>query len=238
MFLRGVAAAARQLAVLLPTSVLEVVYAGTGPLASLIVPLIAAAELQNVRVTFIDINETSVAAVRQLADLLDSAVHSFVVADAAIYEHGAPIHLLVVETMQRALTVEPQVAIAGNLVGQLHDLGIMVPERVRVDLCAEAPDGKSEQYIGTVMELSRDAVVQGAITAERQLVMPHVSGRLMYRTLIQTYAEHILEPRRSGLTMPEYLWDLHDIHEGEVITFWYEINQRPRLCYRRKGLAA
>lgn len=233
MFLRGAAAAFDALSEQLSGCALEVVYAGTGPLAPLVVPLLASERWSHARVTFIDVNDASIAAVRRIVELLgDREMHRFIVADATSYQHGSPIHLVISETMQRALTVEPQVAIATNLVAQLHPLGVMIPECIRVDLCEATPAGACE--IGTVMEVSLKAMLERNRGADRRLAMPRVANKVFYRTSIQTYREFHIPFNASGLTMPEYAWDLNDVQAGEVITFWYEVGERPGIRHHRK----
>lgn len=237
MFLRGVAAAFDELTEHLPGGALEVVYAGTGPLAPLVVPLLALERWPSARVTFIDINDASVAAVRRIVGLFgDSERHRFVVADAASYQHRRPIHLVVSETMQRALSVEPQVALAVNLVAQLHPAGVMVPECVRIDLCEASPAGARE--IGSILEVSQKAIRQRRIGARRRLTMPRVTSNVFYRTSIQTYRQLSIPFGESGLTLPDYVWDLNEIAEGEVITFWYEVGQRPGIRHERQAPGA
>lgn len=233
MFLRGVAAALGELSETFPGEIVDVVYAGTGPLAPLVLPLLACESRSRVHVTWIDINEESIVAVRRLVKRLGIGEHAFVVADAATYRHERPVRLLVCEAMQKALTVEPQVAIAINLVPQLHPRGVMVPQNVRIDLCIESATG--DHCIGTLMELSELAIRERAIDERRSMTMPRMEGDVFYRTSIQTYRDHRIEFRESGLTMPEYVWELSAAAEGELITFWYEVSARPRIHYARKA---
>lgn len=238
-FIRGVAAAFTHVREQLPGETVEVVYAGTGPLAPLILPLLALDLLASTRITFIDINDESVRSVRMLAHRFAiSGDHSFVVCDATGYKHNRPIHLAITETMQRALTVEPQVAIAMNLTRQLHDVGVMVPERVHVELCAENQRRGSVQRIATTFELSVATIRDGGLVAPLEVLMPKVEGRVLLSTSIRTFGEYCVSPGESGLTMPEYLWDLGNVKELEAVVFWYEISDRPGIRYRREAPAA
>lgn len=233
MFLRGAAAALRELRRDLPDDILEVVYAGTGPFAPLVLPLLASGALANAHVTFIDISDVSLDAVRGLVERIGSSGHTFVAADAATYQHDRPIHLVISETMQRALTVEPQFAVTANLVPQLHPLGRIVPACVCVDLCVETRERPQGHSVGAVFELSAAAIRRRSVDSAHTLVMPRVAGNVFYETSIQTYGEHHIRPGESGITMPEYLWDLAGISQGEVVTFWYECDEQPRIRYSR-----
>ncbi len=239
MLLRGARDAIGHLRARFPDETLEVVYAGTGPLAPLVLPLLASDALANARVTFIDINEASIRSVQRLVlRFADGGDHAFVVCDATEYRHGRPIHLVITETMQRALSVEPQVAIATNLVGQLERGGVLMPECVRIDLCFDTPGLPEGQHIETVMELSAAAIHKGAVHSLRSVIMPRIHGNVFFSTSVRAFGEHSLMPGDSGLTMPAYLWDLGDVQEREAITFWYEIGERPGIRYRRNARAA
>jgi hypothetical protein len=137
VFLRGVLAALHAARRRFPGT-LEVVYAGTGPFATLLLPLLPRLAPPGLRVTFVDVHARSTAAVRSLVDALGVShrVAGVVTADAAAYRHGSPIHVAIAETMQRALENEPQVAVSRSLAAQLAPGGILVPERISVHLDA------------------------------------------------------------------------------------------------------
>ena len=46
-----------------------------------------------------------------------------------------PLHILVIEAMQKALEKEPQVALTLNLARRLPDGGVLIPERIRLAAC-------------------------------------------------------------------------------------------------------
>ena len=134
VFVRGVRAAFAQAHRRFPGEVLEVVYAGCGPFAPLLLPQALDAGPGALRVTLIDIHEASVEAAVRLFEAagLGGCLRDAVVCDAARYRHppGIPLHLVVAEAMQKALIAEPQVAITRRLAPQLHARGLLVPERI------------------------------------------------------------------------------------------------------------
>jgi predicted RNA methylase len=93
----------------------------------------------------LDVNPGAVHSVGALVRALGCAqyVRGVVCADATSYRHPTGIHVIVSETMQRTLRDEPFVAILRNLGPQLAAGGIVVPERVTVDLAVF--DAASEQ---------------------------------------------------------------------------------------------
>lgn len=107
-FLRGTANAIAAARERFPGDAIEVVYAGTGPLAPFVVPLLP---MSGVRFTLIDVDARSLRMLRVLLDRLGLQV-DLVHADATEYRHPTAMHVVVSETMQRSLAVEPFVAIA------------------------------------------------------------------------------------------------------------------------------
>jgi hypothetical protein len=133
-FLRGVKGAIGDAQRRFPGETIHVLYAGCGPFAPLVLPLATVSDSQHVQFTLLDIHERVAECVRRVVEALELSafVRAYVPCDATEYVHGdaLPFHVLVIEAMQRALTKEPQVAIAMNLVPQMCENGILVPERV------------------------------------------------------------------------------------------------------------
>jgi hypothetical protein len=56
-------------------------------------------------------------------------------ADACLYKHPDPLHLVIAEVMQKSLEQEPQFAVTANLAPQLCSGGVFIPQRIDVSLC-------------------------------------------------------------------------------------------------------
>jgi predicted RNA methylase len=110
-------------------AVVEVLYAGTGPLAPLAFLTMPSLDPRSVRFTLLDVHPHSVRSVATLVERLGMTqyVRDVVCADAARYQHPVPLHVVISETMQRALAEEPFVAITRNVCPQLAPGGILVP---------------------------------------------------------------------------------------------------------------
>lgn len=204
---------------------IDVVYAGTGPLAPLVTPLLPRFANAPVRFTFIDVHAKAVEATRKLAAGAAAAI-DFVVADATTYEHPRPLHVVITETMQRALTREPHVEIVRNLVRQLVPGGILVPESVRIDLA-----------IGDHSFPLLDLRIETAATLPDTCVtieMPPCSSMPAYQTTITAYREHIINPFQSGLTHPELAPELAALPAGTTVTFRYRLGPAPGLVHAVK----
>lgn len=204
-----------------PRKPAEVVYAGTGPFAPLAIPLMTQLAPGDARFTLIDIHPGSVQSVKNIVATLDlgNFVRDVIAADATTYRHGRPIDVGIAEVMQRALTVEPQVAIMRNLRAQLADGGVVIPQRVTIDLVVDT-------FTATVFDTTDDA--------PRTITFPKVAGaaRAMYFTTIHAYDRHVLRAYESGLTHPVIVWDLSP-RKGDRVTFRYETGPKPGLRWSR-----
>jgi hypothetical protein len=228
MFLRGVLAAIREAQRRFPGECIEVVYAGTGPYAPLAVPLMPRYSPGEVRFTLIDIHDSAVESLRGVIRHfgLEPLVRAAIAGDATAYQHPAKFHVLICETMQRALSVEPQVAITRHLAAQLHERGILVPQRVSVDLFVGRRVGCAVEL---TLETARDAPYWSQPRLLRVSAAPAPASLV---TTITTFASHELRPYDSGLTHPEMLWNLTSLADGDEVELWYASGPRPGIMVR------
>ena len=137
-FIAGLNAAIIDLQKKFPGETIRILYAGTGPFAALVLPLTALYTCQEIQLTLMEVNPTSMDFLRETFthfNLLDY-VDDFILADASQYKlkQKGIHHLLLTETMQNALKNEPQVSIALNLMPQMHPAALMVPECISINL--------------------------------------------------------------------------------------------------------
>lgn len=117
---------------------INILYAGCGPYATLILPLLPLFGPDQLDLLLLDINDDSLKSVSNL--LTDIGLGGYTVnllkGNAIQYQTPAsrPLHLVVSETMFRALIREPQVAITENLAPQLVDGGLLIPQQIHVDM--------------------------------------------------------------------------------------------------------
>jgi len=233
---------------------IEVLYAGCGPFAPLVLPLLVLGEAGDLRVTFLDVHVAAIAALRRVVERLEVGV---AVADALVRDaaadapvRGTAVDVVVVEAMQRSLGHEPQVAIVRNLVPLLAPHGALVPERIRVDLVLSDPEveiadgfasARAEATripVGTVFELSRRSVsapldADGFLPpVDVTLPVPIGPGaRPMLFTRVDAFGAHTLATAASGLTVPEPLWRVPDLPAGSRLAFRYRLGSDPGLAW-------
>src|SRR5690606_3672370 len=115
---------------------INILYAGCGPFAPLILPLLPFFKPEQLSVTLIDINQYSIQTIKEIVAELEYEpyIAAITVADATQYTYSKlkTLHLVITETMFQALTREPQVVITRNLAPQLTKGGILIPEEVKI----------------------------------------------------------------------------------------------------------
>lgn len=134
VFLRGIYQALTTLQLRFPGQTLDVVYAGCGPYATLITPLLPLLRDLPLRLTLIDIHPQALAMAGAIHTAMGFSAPELCAGDAATYQHppGRTLHLVITETMRRALEGETQVAVTAQLVRQLHRDGVLVPEAIEL----------------------------------------------------------------------------------------------------------
>ena len=117
-----------------PKRPIHILYAGTGPFATLMLPLVAQFDAEVIQFTLLEINANSFECLRNLVEKLrlDKYVRRMENADATEWKLPAheEVDIFICETMTQALQSEPQVAICLNIIPQLHPQTIVIPERV------------------------------------------------------------------------------------------------------------
>ena len=247
-YLRGVYGAIQEARLRFPGEVIHVLYAGCGPFAPLCLPLLPLLAGQAVRFTLLDIDARSVESVQAiLAALhLEAANVECLVCDATHYQNPVRgrLHIVVSETMQRALENEPQIAILMNTVPQLAAGGLVVPEMITVDAVltdlpkefggsgvAPAP-WSGRVRLGRILEVDRERICAWAAAGMSHLppariALPSVLAAqysLVLATTICAFGVHVLREYESGLTYPLIV---NGLRAGEEAEFVYRLGERP-----------
>jgi predicted RNA methylase len=237
---------------------IHVLYAGTGPFATLILPVIFRFPKESVKYTLMEINPLTFDSLKTVVSAIgmDSYNIELVMADATHYQfsEGAAPDIIISETMQNFLANEQQVSIFINLMRQAGDDTLFIPEKINVSASlsqSKLVDGiKHDQHytkIASLFEVSREALhdqikstkddEKEVTLAEKQIALkePQLKGydSLALVTEIQVYGDEHLLLNQSGLTVPKFLLDLRQNRDkGISIKSCYKIDQKPRLEYK------
>ena len=140
-FIKGIYKAIKELIKRFPAQKINILYAGCGPYATLLLPLLPLFNKRALQIMLIDINEHSIASVKKNIALLnlEDYIIDTIIGDAVSYKKPAswPLHLVVAEAMFEALIREPQVRVTANLAPQIEKNGLLIPQEIIIDLaCA------------------------------------------------------------------------------------------------------
>lgn len=240
-----------------PGQCIEIVYAGCGPFALLAIPLTQRFTPSEIQFTMLDLHARSLELARELFAKLEITeyVREWVQCDAVTYRHPGDrsFHVLVSETMRKALASEPQVAITLNLAPQLTTGGILVPERISIgaavdevtdaewihsgDLRAAPELGRRPNMaeLGTVFELSANTPPPDAkgMFPPVTITIPDGPARtLVLTTRIHTFGDIVLDDYESGLTYPTVLKQLGLLESDWQVEIQYGLGIEPGFRYR------
>lgn len=135
-FIKSVYSAILALQERFPNQKSTILYAGCGPYATLLLPLLPLFSIDDLDIILLDINKSSILSVKKIIAAIGLEQYKIqtVQADATKYKKpdSCTIHLLITETMFKALLMEPQVLVTKNLVPQLDPNGILIPQEINL----------------------------------------------------------------------------------------------------------
>ncbi len=115
---------------------IRILYAGSGPYATLAMPLMSVLPIEEVRFEILDLHRESIESVKSLVKGLELSeyISNYEVIDAGLKQISTeePPDIIVLELMTACLEREPQVAITRHLLQQAPD-AIIVPESITID---------------------------------------------------------------------------------------------------------
>ena len=118
----------------------NILYVGTGPYLTIILPLLFLLHPGMITITTLEINENSYSCSKQLIKKLkkENYFKSVLLTNALCFKTTDRFDLIISETMDKALTREPQVAIFAHLINLLKPQGHLIPESININLVASS----------------------------------------------------------------------------------------------------
>lgn len=234
---------------------IHILYAGTGPFATLLLPILFRYPPDKIKYTFLEINQYSHLVLKRIlsgagfdefnVDLLNE--------DATKFKFGDDKpDIIVSETMQNALAKEQQVPIFMNFINQSDANTVLIPEKVEISVGLkqsgvpiEKISRKHYQKINKVFELSREAILNSDSRkklneSEFPLTITTLSdsecknaGQIVLLTEIQVYKNEHIRITESGLTTPIIIDDISSF-TGKTVTIktQYKIGNEPKLDFQ------
>jgi len=219
----------------------KILYAGCGPYATLIAPLLHYYSPDKLKITFLDINSVSLNAAEKLINELDlkNFIDRFVLADATTYKVDIAFDIVISETMQAGLKNEPQVAVMQNLVPQCKADAIFIPEQITIDaylkkrgiwegekLLEEGGETNHLIELFTVNKANLDSS-----SYRKVLTLPQVFNKpydLLLYTTIKVFGNEVLGLNDCSLNLPLRYFEWRD-NCPKSIEFWYNQGNKPKI---------
>lgn len=195
-----------------------ILYAGTGPFATLLTSLTPFFGPEQMQWILLEINPLSFGYLQKTIQQfgLEKYITSAEQADAIQYSlpEKYKADILLSETMRSALEKEPQVAIIANLLPQCKQDAILIPQKITIEACLLgnlAADPPAKKILQTLLELDRATTLQiknCAVVSDGIIVnIPRKQNknytRIALTTSVNVFGKHIIDLNESGITLPE-----------------------------------
>lgn len=254
MFIRGVHAAINALKLRFPGSPIDILYAGCGPFATLLLPLLVKFTPGELSISMLDIHQRSLESVALLLAHFELGAHAVrtIRADACHYTHPGKLHLVIAETMQKSLEQEPQFAVTANLAPQLWPTGIFIPQRIEVALYL-ADLAHEKELVGQSQQIDPDSLEKGGgrhplatvctlspeSTSDQLdptiVAIPKLADITRFDaalfTRISVFEQYQLRDYESEITLPLKCHELAPLAGGERYRVSYQLGSYPKFNF-------
>ncbi len=235
-----------------PDQRINLLYAGTGPFATLAIPMTALFKSDEIQFTFLDAIEANCEYVKQTVDILKLSeyVRKIECVDAAEYNVGKEVyHILLTECCQSGLSKEPQVAITLNMAHQIHENGIVVPEKITVDFGFINMEENHKRTMAQPYDENYIKVVKNLINLDKPFAIEHKSEKGVLAkneiipeefnstqdhkaalfTSITIFKGIEVKPFDCAMTYPAFISEIDPVHyaDYEAIQFGYKLGKKP-----------
>lgn len=262
-FLKGIYKALNKLMADFPEKKINILYAGCGPFATLLLPLLPLLNKNSIEAIVLDINSSSIRSVNNLISIIgvEDYTITLIETDATTYRKpdGWDIDLFITETMHYGLTAEPQVSITKNFIPQLQSHSIIIPNQIHIDLVytyfgkepfirfnqnpAETTKAQPQPErfrVSRLFSINKDSASllagNNRIVSDFYPVPEDFSDfpDMCVFTEIETYDDIRLKTAESVLTNPYCITSLHHLKGHPEFRLVYDYSETPGWTYNVK----
>lgn len=233
---------------------IQIVYCGTGPFATLILPLLSLYTSEEIQFTLVEVNPISFTHVKNIFKSLgaEAYIRNIILEDATKLKlaYSQEIDLVIIECLQHALAREPQVAITANLIKQCRKDILLIPEEIslhvsllnhREEFNANTNTNKSVSRVDKkAFTLNKHEILHYDFDGSESYFFPKKeicytnaelknNTALAVTTTIQIFENEVLSNKESGLTIPYIFCEIDDSIASLAVTTQYEVGENPKL---------
>jgi hypothetical protein len=235
IFMRGLKEAISTKLLTNPQKTVTVLYAGTGPFATLLLPLVTVFSASQLQMLLLDINPASIGYLNSIINYFNLQHYVLQVAETDAVTYRIPEawqpDILLSETMMPSLKTEPQVSIVANLAWQCPQ-AILIPEMIEVSAVlynSKMDDEIRFIHLETLLVFTKDTALKMAAQQQTDAIVFPVTkleirqppqpffSRLALLTAIKVFNTHTLLLNESSLTIPQFVYNLHTIKNWPVV---------------------
>jgi hypothetical protein len=220
---------------------IKILYAGCGPYATLITPLLTLYNSDEIRITLLDINQTSLKSVKKLINTLnfENFIDDYILEDASNYKITKDYNIVISETMQACLQNEPQVSIMQNLIPQLNENTIFIPQQITIDAYLKNPGkwddikqlrtGIESKILKALFSVNKTNLDTNHFKEIVQ-IPENLNGfiELMLHTTIIVFKDEILGINDCSLNSPRKFYEFKERYANSI-EFWYSLDPQPSI---------
>ncbi len=224
---------------------IKILYAGSGPYATLITPLLSLLKNNEAKITLLDINKVSLQSVKKLTfDLnFQNFIDEFILADATKFQFTSDYDIVISETMQACLENEPMVHIMNNLIPQMKPEAIFIPEEINLDFYLSdrnlfnekilakniGKDIEYKKFVGHFIKLNKHSL---KLLGDKKILkipeLPANFKELIIDTFITVFDDEKLNERECSLNCSRQFYDL-SVQKIQETEFYLDYTAKPRI---------
>jgi hypothetical protein len=212
--------------------------------------LLAHFDSEELVVSLIDLHEESLECIKSMLEHFGflTRVRQMVCGDATVVELESSADVVLTETMNAALSQEPQVTISRALIRQ-HPDAILIPQSIRIDCVLLDIAKETSQFppridkrmiLGTVFELSRKSAIDlkekdGLLPAARIRIPDHAKPGVApwLATTIQVFNDSRFSDYETQISLPVPLDpDGGRSVLGATLQFAYQLGEAPGFVFQ------